>query len=356
MLDMGFREDLEEILDATPPERRTLLFSATMPQADRRARQALPARRAAHLDGRRGARPWRHRLSGDDRRAGRDRACGGQSAAAARGRIGSAVLRDARQCPAAPFEPDRARLQRRRSVRRAQPERAQPGAAGAARRPRAGAGRDRRRRARHRPAEPLAGRPCRAAARRRDAAAPLRAAPAAPARRGSPSSSSPIRAASGSNRCCAARGSRRNGSSRRRPEDIARGDRERLLAALLAPAEIEEEDRALAQRAARSTRRPRRSPPLWSASTARGCRRPRSWPTPAPRRTAGRRGRARASRTRSGSGWTSAGATMPIRAGSCLCSAGAATSPRTRSARSGSPPARRCSKCRARSRASSRRR
>ncbi len=30
MLDMGFREDLEEILDATPPERRTLLFSATI--------------------------------------------------------------------------------------------------------------------------------------------------------------------------------------------------------------------------------------------------------------------------------------------------------------------------------------
>jgi ATP-dependent RNA helicase DeaD len=32
MLDMGFREDLEEILDATPDERRTLLFSATMPK------------------------------------------------------------------------------------------------------------------------------------------------------------------------------------------------------------------------------------------------------------------------------------------------------------------------------------
>ncbi len=31
MLDMGFREDLEAILDATPAERRTLLFSATMP-------------------------------------------------------------------------------------------------------------------------------------------------------------------------------------------------------------------------------------------------------------------------------------------------------------------------------------
>jgi ATP-dependent RNA helicase DeaD len=32
MLNLGFREDLEFILDATPPERRTLLFSATMPR------------------------------------------------------------------------------------------------------------------------------------------------------------------------------------------------------------------------------------------------------------------------------------------------------------------------------------
>jgi ATP-dependent RNA helicase DeaD len=32
MLDLGFREELEEILDATPPERRTLLFSATIPK------------------------------------------------------------------------------------------------------------------------------------------------------------------------------------------------------------------------------------------------------------------------------------------------------------------------------------
>jgi ATP-dependent RNA helicase DeaD len=32
MLDMGFREELEEILDATPQGRRTLLFSATMPR------------------------------------------------------------------------------------------------------------------------------------------------------------------------------------------------------------------------------------------------------------------------------------------------------------------------------------
>uniref|UniRef100_UPI001FE45539 DEAD/DEAH box helicase n=1 Tax=Ancylobacter sonchi TaxID=1937790 RepID=UPI001FE45539 len=32
MLDLGFREDLEFILDATPPERQSLLFSATMPR------------------------------------------------------------------------------------------------------------------------------------------------------------------------------------------------------------------------------------------------------------------------------------------------------------------------------------
>jgi ATP-dependent RNA helicase DeaD len=33
MLDLGFREDLEFILDTTPAERRTLLFSATLPRA-----------------------------------------------------------------------------------------------------------------------------------------------------------------------------------------------------------------------------------------------------------------------------------------------------------------------------------
>ena len=33
MLDLGFREDLEFILEATPVERRTLLFSATLPKA-----------------------------------------------------------------------------------------------------------------------------------------------------------------------------------------------------------------------------------------------------------------------------------------------------------------------------------
>ncbi len=33
MLDMGFKEDIEVILGATPPNRQTLLFSATMPQS-----------------------------------------------------------------------------------------------------------------------------------------------------------------------------------------------------------------------------------------------------------------------------------------------------------------------------------
>jgi len=46
MLDMGFREELEEILDAMPQSRRTLLFSATMPRpiealAQRYQRNAL---------------------------------------------------------------------------------------------------------------------------------------------------------------------------------------------------------------------------------------------------------------------------------------------------------------------------
>ena len=48
MLDLGFREDLEFILDAAPADRRTLLFSATVPHSHRATGQALPARRAAH--------------------------------------------------------------------------------------------------------------------------------------------------------------------------------------------------------------------------------------------------------------------------------------------------------------------
>ena len=50
MLDMGFAEDLEAILEALPEERQTALFSATMAAADRRDRRATPARPGADRD------------------------------------------------------------------------------------------------------------------------------------------------------------------------------------------------------------------------------------------------------------------------------------------------------------------
>ncbi|WP_353216348.1 DEAD/DEAH box helicase [Sandarakinorhabdus sp.] len=59
MLDMGFREDLEEILDAAPPARRTLMFSATMPKGiaelardyqKNALRLATAGRSSAHAD------------------------------------------------------------------------------------------------------------------------------------------------------------------------------------------------------------------------------------------------------------------------------------------------------------------
>ena len=53
MLDLGFREDLEFILDATPGRAAHAAVLGHHPQGDRRARQALPARRAAHRHHRR---------------------------------------------------------------------------------------------------------------------------------------------------------------------------------------------------------------------------------------------------------------------------------------------------------------
>jgi ATP-dependent RNA helicase DeaD len=59
MLDLGFREDLEFILDAAPAERRTLLFSATVPRSIEAlagryqrdaARVATTAERSQHVD------------------------------------------------------------------------------------------------------------------------------------------------------------------------------------------------------------------------------------------------------------------------------------------------------------------
>ena len=59
MLDLGFREELEFILDATPAERRTLLFSATMPKAIAALARTYQQRRAAHRHG------GRHEAHGD---------------------------------------------------------------------------------------------------------------------------------------------------------------------------------------------------------------------------------------------------------------------------------------------------
>jgi ATP-dependent RNA helicase DeaD len=53
MLDMGFREDLEFILDSLPADRRTLLFSATIARDIASWPAALPARRGAHRHPRR---------------------------------------------------------------------------------------------------------------------------------------------------------------------------------------------------------------------------------------------------------------------------------------------------------------
>ena len=94
MLDMGFREELEEILDATPDERRTLLFSATMPRPIVAMATPVPEGRAAHRDDRRARGSCRHRLSGRRRIPDRHRACRGQPASPARSRNGNPVLRD----------------------------------------------------------------------------------------------------------------------------------------------------------------------------------------------------------------------------------------------------------------------
>ena len=50
MLDMGFAEDIETILEATPAERQTALFSATMPQRIARIAERHLQRAGARLD------------------------------------------------------------------------------------------------------------------------------------------------------------------------------------------------------------------------------------------------------------------------------------------------------------------
>ena len=72
MLDLGFREDLEFILEAAPVDRRTLMFSATIPKgiAALAKRYQRNARRIDVAGG--DARPRRHRIQGGPRGAERD--------------------------------------------------------------------------------------------------------------------------------------------------------------------------------------------------------------------------------------------------------------------------------------------
>ena len=187
MLDMGFREDLEEILDATPDERRTLLFSATMPRPIAALAKRYQQRRAAHRD--RSATTSPTATSSTGRSPCRPTEI--EHAVVNLLRFYEAetrdrVLRHPRRRAPPPRQPARARLRRRRAVGRAQPERAQPRAAGAARRPRPGLRRHRRRRPRPRPAAISASSStptCRATPRPCCTAA---AAPAAPGARASP--------------------------------------------------------------------------------------------------------------------------------------------------------------------------
>ena len=173
MLDLGFREDLEFILDATPQARQTLLFSATMPREIETLAGRYQRRRGPHRDGAAGRAACRYRISRHPRRAARHRACGRQRAAPARDARSARLLRHARSREAAACAARGARLFRRGPVGRADPERAHASAAGAARRPRPRPRRDGRGGARARPARSRPRHPCRSAERSRDAAAPL---------------------------------------------------------------------------------------------------------------------------------------------------------------------------------------
>ena len=248
MLDMGFRDDLEQILDATPEARRTFMFSATLPKpivalAKRYQKDAL-----------------RVSTVGEDRGHG-DIAY--QAVTVAPADIENAVVNLLRfhEAPTAMLfcaTRDNVRHLHASLIERgfdavalsgehSQSERNQALQA-LARPPRPHLRRHRRRLARYRSAQSVAGHPCRAAARCRDPAAPFR----------------PYRAGrqKGHRHPCGALSARRRVDAMLRgarinaewvnvpgPEDIRRNDRERLLTALMAvPVEIDDEDRELATR------------------------------------------------------------------------------------------------------------
>ena len=171
MLDLGFRDDLEFILAAAPPERRTLMFSATVPRAIAELAQDLPARCGAR-HGDRGARAARrHRVSRDAGAARRARARHHQHAAAQRQLERAGVLPHPRGGAASDGAPRQSRLRGRVAVGRTGAVGTHQCAAGDARRARASVRRDRRCGARHRPAQPRSGDPRRPAEQSGHAAA-----------------------------------------------------------------------------------------------------------------------------------------------------------------------------------------
>jgi hypothetical protein len=118
MLDMGFREDLEEMLDATPGAGARCCFRRPCPSPSSRWPSATSAMRCAFP-------PWARiaamatspiRPSPSLRPISKTR---GQPAALPRSGNRDPVLRHARQCAPPPRQPDRARLCRRRAFGRA---------------------------------------------------------------------------------------------------------------------------------------------------------------------------------------------------------------------------------------------
>ena len=159
MLDMGFAEDIEAILEATPDDRQTVLFSATMPpRIERIIRRHLhdPARiQIARAERRVGHRPPRapERLRrGPGPQAGRPGPGAGRGGA----RVGHRLLPHPHRGRPAHRDPQRAGLPGRGAARRHEPGAARPGDGAAAQRHRRPARRHRRGRPwpRHRPAHP----------------------------------------------------------------------------------------------------------------------------------------------------------------------------------------------------------
>ena len=223
MLDLGFREELEAILDATP----------------RRAAHPAVLRHPAQADHRRWPRRYQRDALRLDRRPRPSSATPTSTTAPSRiapsevehamvnvlryfeARRGPGVLRHPRGGAQAARQPGRARLLGGGPVGRADPGRAHPRAAGPAGPPRAGLRGHRRGRARHRHSGPRAGDPRRPAQRSRGAAASL--GPHRPGRAqgrlgaaGAPPAPPPRRGC-----CCASPRSRRAGARRPRPRTSA---------------------------------------------------------------------------------------------------------------------------------------